>query len=280
MVLNTLCFIIVTLAVRHNSAGIIHHDGDENLHNLIKEIQAENREIKLVLQNLEKVTMGMKIDMDSIREENAEIKSLCNLEHGRPSPYRKLYENAQNGRSHNVQVPFNNRSITHEKALDAQKKRLLQTTTTIENGTYVVCYLFINPGIAFSAALAHTVNLGQDQLVEYDKIVTNIGNGFDSRHSHFIAPVKGVYIFSACGFSQGSFASHLDIVTNGKAIGYLYTHADNMGTQVVVSILEKGDMVWVKHRHVYDSTGNAVIYGATAEQFVTFSGALLSKIDS
>ncbi|XP_071122072.1 uncharacterized protein [Mytilus edulis] len=226
MVLNTLCFIIVTLAVRHNSAGIIHHNGDQNLHNLIKEIQAENREIKLVLQNLEKVTMGMKIDMDSIREENAKIKSLCNLEHGKPSPYRKLYENAQNGSSHNVQAPFNNRSITHEKALDAQKKRLQQTTTTIENEC-VTCSS--TPGIAFSVALAHTVNLGQDQLVEYDKIVTNIGNGFDSRHSHFIAPVKGVYIFSACGFSQGSFASHLDIVKNGKAIGYLYTHADNMG---------------------------------------------------
>ncbi|VDI50661.1 Hypothetical predicted protein [Mytilus galloprovincialis] len=277
MVVNTLCFIIVILAARHNSAGIIHHDGDENLHNLIKEIQAENREIKLVLQNLEKETLGMKIDMDSIREENAKIKSLCNLEHGRPSPHSKFYENSQNGRSHNVQVPFNNRSITHEKALDAQKKRLLHTTTTMENEC-VKCSS--TPGIAFSAALAHTVNLGQDQLVEYDKIVTNIGNGFDSRHSHFIAPVKGIYIFSACGFSQGSFASHLDIVKNGKAIGYLYTHADHMGTQVVVSILEKGDMVWVKHRHVYDSTGNAVIYGATAEQFVTFSGALLSKIDS
>ncbi|VDI04908.1 Hypothetical predicted protein [Mytilus galloprovincialis] len=277
MVLNTVCVIIVTLAVRHNSADIMHHDGDENLHNLIKAIQAENREIKLVLQNLEKVTMGMKIDMNSIREENAEIKSLCNLEHGRPSPYRKLYETAQNGRSYNVQATFNNKSTTHEKALEAQKKRLQQTTTTIENEC-VTCSS--TPGIAFSAALAHTVNLSQDQLVEYDKILTNIGNGFDSRHSHFIAPVKGVYIFSACGFSQGSFASHLDIVKNGKAIGYLYTHADNMGTQVVVSILEQGDMVWVKHRHVYDSTGNAVIYGATAEQFVTFSGALLSKIDS
>lgn len=82
------------------------------------------------------------------------------------------------------------------------------------------------------------------------------------------------------GFSQGSFSSHLDIVKNGKAIRYLYTHDHNMGTQVVVSILEKGDMVWVTDRHVYDSTGNAVIYGATAEQFVTFSGTLLSNIGS
>ncbi|VDI22760.1 Hypothetical predicted protein [Mytilus galloprovincialis] len=278
MVLNTLCFIIVILAARHNSAGNIHHEGGENLHNLIKEIQAENREIKLVLQSLEKETLGMKIDMDSIREENAKIKSLCNLEHGRPSPHSKFYENSQNGRSQNVQVPFNNRSITHEKALDAQKKRLLQTTTTIENEC-VKCSS--TSGIAFSAALAHTVNLGQDQLVEYDKIVTNIGNGFDSRHSHFIAPVKGIYIFFSLWIFSRFFRQSLGYCKkNGKAIGYLYTHADHMGTQVVVSIFKKGDRVWVKHRHVYDSTGNAVIYGATAEQFVTFSGALLSKIDS
>ncbi|CAC5422469.1 unnamed protein product [Mytilus coruscus] len=179
MVVITLCFLIVILAARHNSAGISHHDGDENLHNLIKDSQAENREIRLVLQNLEKETPEMKINMDTIRKENARITSLCNLEHYRPSSHSKSYENLQNGRSHNIQVSFNNRSITHEKAPDAQKKRLIQTTTTIENEC-VTCSS--TPGIAFSTALSHTVNLGQDQLVEYDKIVTNIGNGFDSRH--------------------------------------------------------------------------------------------------
>lgn len=57
--------------------------GDRNLQNCIQEIWAENKELKLVLQNLEKVTLGMKIDLDLIREENAMIKSLCKLGHGR-----------------------------------------------------------------------------------------------------------------------------------------------------------------------------------------------------
>lgn len=80
----------------------------------------------------------MKIDMDSKREEKAEIKSLCNnLEHRRPSPFSKLLENSKNEHSHNVQVPFNIRSTTHTKVLNAQERRLLETMATIENGIYV-----------------------------------------------------------------------------------------------------------------------------------------------
>lgn len=52
--------------------------GYENRDNLTKETQPENKERKLILQNLEKNPLGIKIHMDSIREENAKIKSLCN----------------------------------------------------------------------------------------------------------------------------------------------------------------------------------------------------------
>ncbi|CAG2204405.1 C1QL [Mytilus edulis] len=50
--------------------------------------------------------------------------------------------------------------------------------------------------IAFTAALTHDIRLGELQPVEYDKVISNIGNAFDARHGHFTAPVKGVYILS------------------------------------------------------------------------------------
>jgi hypothetical protein len=50
--------------------------------------------------------------------------------------------------------------------------------------------------IAFYAVLTHDLSLGQHQTVEYDKVITNVGNAYDSRHGHFISPVKGVYLMS------------------------------------------------------------------------------------
>jgi hypothetical protein len=50
--------------------------------------------------------------------------------------------------------------------------------------------------VAFSAILTTPLALGEHQIVEYDKVLTNIGNGYDSRHGHFTAPIKAVYLFS------------------------------------------------------------------------------------
>ena len=46
--------------------------------------------------------------------------------------------------------------------------------------------------VAFTAVLTHNEQLGPLQTLEYDKVITNIGNAYDSRHGHFTAPVKGI----------------------------------------------------------------------------------------
>merc|ERR1711971_985753 len=51
--------------------------------------------------------------------------------------------------------------------------------------------------IIFYAFLSTSKELGQDQTIEFDKVVTNVGNAYDSRHGHFIAPISGYYHFSA-----------------------------------------------------------------------------------
>ncbi|VDI19637.1 Hypothetical predicted protein [Mytilus galloprovincialis] len=131
--------------------------------------------------------------------------------------------------------------------------------------------------VAFSAALQHSIQLGQDQIVEFDKVVTNIGNTFDTRHSHFTAPCKGIYLFSGSLFAQSGNTVHVDIVKNGNAIGYLYADSNQqISTKTVVVAVETGDMVWMKHRG--DQIGKALIYGSPADQFNTFSGVLIHHL--
>ncbi|CAC5397011.1 C1QL [Mytilus coruscus] len=131
--------------------------------------------------------------------------------------------------------------------------------------------------VAFSAALHYNIQLGQDQIIEFDKVITNIGNAFDSCHSHFTASIKGIYLFSGSLFVGGSHYANVDMVKNGNAIGYLFANSDHhISTETVVVTLETGDMVWMKHRG--DKIGQASIYGHTIEQYNTFSGVLIHQL--
>jgi hypothetical protein len=49
--------------------------------------------------------------------------------------------------------------------------------------------------VAFSAILTTRLALGEHQIVEYDKVLTNIGNGYDSRHGHVVSIVENLLNF-------------------------------------------------------------------------------------
>ena len=51
--------------------------------------------------------------------------------------------------------------------------------------------------VAFTAVLAHDVNLGPHQAVEFDMVMTNVGNAYVSKDGQFTAPVYGLYMISA-----------------------------------------------------------------------------------
>ena len=128
--------------------------------------------------------------------------------------------------------------------------------------------------VAFSASLTTRLALGQHQIVEYDKVLTNIGNGYDSRHGHFTAPIKAVYLFSCSMMNMEGSSIHLEIVKNGIRVAHLYSDDDDysMATQVVIVLLEKGDMVWVRHS---DTASSRSLNGGG---YNTFVGTILYEI--
>jgi hypothetical protein len=98
--------------------------------------------------------------------------------------------------------------------------------------------------LAFSAMLSD-VNLGQDQTVAYNNVITNIGRADDPQTGYFTFLVKDVYMFSASIFTLPDFQVHLHTVHNGKVITRLFSQNTgwNLRSQTIIVILEEGDIV-------------------------------------
>lgn len=128
--------------------------------------------------------------------------------------------------------------------------------------------------VAFSVSLTHRIQLGQHQVVEYDKVNTNVGNGYDIRHAHFIVPTRGVYLLSFTVMNVNGEYLYLEMVKNSEQIALVYGGQSdyNMGSETIVHLLEKGDVVWVRHTHDNTPTING------DDPFNTFTGVLLFEI--
>lgn len=91
--------------------------------------------------------------------------------------------------------------------------------------------------------------MGVHQAIEYDNVQLNIGNAYDSRHGHLIAPVRGVYLISTKVFSNPGKRVVLELVHNGNTLAILDTgvHSSySSESKALPVLLEKGDMVWVR----------------------------------
>jgi hypothetical protein len=96
--------------------------------------------------------------------------------------------------------------------------------------------------------LTHPVSLGPLQTIEYDKVITNIGNAYETRDGQFSPPVSGVYLISATVYITGN-PVFTEIVKNGQQLAAMYgDHNDHSGHTIAV-LLHKPDRVWVRHFH-------------------------------
>lgn len=111
--------------------------------------------------------------------------------------------------------------------------------------------------------------------MEYDKIITNEGGAYDTRHGHFVAPYSGMYLLSFSVMNSNGDCVYLEMVKNGVRIAVVYAHSSNynMGSQTILNHLDASDMVWVRHSR--GDTTTPEIYGSATEPYNTFSGVLL-----
>ncbi|XP_069110171.1 complement C1q-like protein 4 [Argopecten irradians] len=134
-------------------------------------------------------------------------------------------------------------------------------------------YRSASQGVGFHVSLSTTTALGEHQIVVFDTIVTNYGNGYDSRHGHFTAPVSGLYAFAITILSNKNESSiHAAIIRDGHIVGVAFGNGYeyDSATKLVVLRLQAGQMVWVEH---YLDRPGYQLYGNNES---TFSGFLIS----
>ncbi|XP_045165712.2 complement C1q-like protein 4 [Mercenaria mercenaria] len=154
----------------------------------------------------------------------------------------------------------------------AELGKELNTLKALKNNVTCECPWHTQP-VAFSATLTQDItSLGVRQQVPFDKIITNIGNSYDSRHGEFRAPVTGTYELSVSMLMNPGHWAGVEIVKDGVAIAKIRTGDSKQWTMAGTSVTTEmmaGEDVWVQH--IAESDSN-VFYG---QSFSTFSGHLI-----
>lgn len=135
------------------------------------------------------------------------------------------------------------------------------------------CFLFkgqSTPAIGFSAMVSRDTSLGDNQAILYDRVLTNIGNGYNKWSGHFTAPMKGLYLFTCSVMAVGDKYIAVTMVKNGKWTAYAHSSSSvwESGAMSVVLALKKGDKIWIQRYH-----GDRLLHGS----YNMFSGYLISR---
>lgn len=105
--------------------------------------------------------------------------------------------------------------------------------------------------VAFHAYLSTDVPAysAAHYIIVFDKVVTNVGNGYHSHLGTFIAPRSGLYVFTWTIRQWGSQRHHItELVIDNEVAHVIYMHPDNgvdssvTGT-VVVQVNQRNDVL-------------------------------------
>ncbi|XP_060572135.1 uncharacterized protein LOC132730271 [Ruditapes philippinarum] len=130
--------------------------------------------------------------------------------------------------------------------------------------------------VAFTVGLTHHLfHAGPFQNIVFDHVETNIGNGYNSHHGVFTAPVSGLYLFYSSILSINDGEVWCQIVVNGNKKASIYARGTDgrhdQGSQAIIVYLHQGDDVAVQN-----IISDHVIYG-DSQVYSTFSGVLLQQ---
>ncbi|KAH9524262.1 Caprin-2 [Bulinus truncatus] len=127
--------------------------------------------------------------------------------------------------------------------------------------------------VAFFAGL--TKNIGpfsRNTDLILDRVVTNVGEGFNVQTGRFTAPLNGTYAFAVTIAAQGRQKAAVELVLNGKMVTTIWAESfpswASASNNVILN-MEAGDQVWLvlltraSHVHGY--------------MYTTFSGHCLYR---
>ncbi|XP_013416340.1 cerebellin-3-like [Lingula anatina] len=133
----------------------------------------------------------------------------------------------------------------------------------------------VDSGVAFSVAKSETFRSREGGPMMYDRVILNIGGGFDASTGKFVAPVSGLYHFdfhflTMSGNHGWQVLNHNDEYVISAYTGYGWT----TGSNSVNLRLERDDRVSISYKVIQNH--QAGFYGSVSDMYASFSGFLIN----
>ncbi|XP_070541973.1 complement C1q subcomponent subunit B-like [Ptychodera flava] len=132
--------------------------------------------------------------------------------------------------------------------------------------------------VAFSVVRTSFLGpVSSDNTVIYNKVYSNVGNGYSSSTGKFTSSVNGVYFFMISGMRtrSDSHRMYICLMKNNEKLPCVYVNTSGLqqygaaSTSVIID-LEEGDEVWVR------LSSGSVLY-SSSEEYASFTGHLLHE---
>ena len=93
-------------------------------------------------------------------------------------------------------------------------------------------------------------NPGAGEKIPYNRVITNVGNGYITARNEFVCPTAGLYVFYFAGYGRNNADCYLDIVKNDAEVGvrgYAHQEYRSTGTNMAVLELDQADLVYIRN---------------------------------
>ncbi|KAK3096475.1 hypothetical protein FSP39_000567, partial [Pinctada imbricata] len=107
-----------------------------------------------------------------------------------------------------------------------------------------------------------------NEILLFDNVITNKGNGYIASNGTFVCPKEGAYLIAFGILNRRAKFIHLNLIINGYVAIRAYTHGNNewesaekvticslnKGDQVYIEVLEQGSKIYGEHYSSFAAT--------------------------